>query len=427
MSWLDLAGPKHSYSAIAKNGNGRLELFALTEAGDLHHCWQLEPGDSGTWSEWRSLGRGDWNGVPHSTFAVGLSGKGGLELFLVADSAPTAGGGQIFHNRQTDPNGGEGEWTGWHTLDASESNGWNTHVGPTVIRNADGLLELFVMLADRGVYEEYWWSDYTSSTGIGHYSQTEDGKWKGPEVRQYIETCIEVEGRDDYLCRSDLPVRLVPALNSRGRLELFATVGDLEAKRRGVPGLTHIPVSLWHAWQAEAPVRNWWDSSFSMPGTRPDARLGHTEGGYHNPAVQPVVALDHDGRLELFLLGVGDQDIWVRQQNQVVQSGWSSWRSIGRSREWRHPVVVGDQHNFLTVFASSMTSGAVWYLAHHLNDHNETVWSEDWQPIGDDRDTSGEELLHGITNSDGRIELFASGPDNLGFRHKYQDSPGKWL
>jgi len=63
-------------------------------------------------------------------------------------------------------------------------------------------------------------------------------------------------------------------------------------------------------------------------------------------------------------------------------------------------------------FASSMASG--------------TVWSEDWQPVGNDWDTSGEELLHGITNSDGRIELFASGPDNLGFRHKYQDSPGKW-
>jgi hypothetical protein len=63
MSWPNLAGPKHGYSAIAKNSNGRLELFALTEDGGLHHCWQLEQGDSRAWSEWYALGKGEWNEV----------------------------------------------------------------------------------------------------------------------------------------------------------------------------------------------------------------------------------------------------------------------------------------------------------------------------------------------------------------------------
>src|SRR6476660_4838676 len=218
MSWLNLAGPKHVDSAVAKNSNGRLELFALAEDGDLYHCRQLEPGDSGAWSEWYALGKGEWDQAPPGSFAVGLSGKGCLEVFVVADGAPAYGRGQIFHNRQTNPNGGEDDWTGWHGLDSRATNGWSTDVGPTIVRNADGLLDLFVMSANRGVYETYWWSDYTNSTAVGHYRQTADGKWNGPELRIYIETCIEVEGRDDYLCHSKLPVKLVPALNGGGLL-----------------------------------------------------------------------------------------------------------------------------------------------------------------------------------------------------------------
>jgi hypothetical protein len=346
-----------------------------------------------------------------------------LEVFMVADTTPTNGHGQIFHNRQTNPNGGEGEWTGWHTLDANNTSGWSAIVGPAVVRNADGLLDLFVMSADRGIYTESWWSDYSNSTAVGHYRQTEDDKWSGPELRIYIETCIEVEDDPAYQCESKLPVKLIPSLNSNDRIELFANVGELETKRRGLPGLTYIPASLWHSWQGDGHSKNWWTGSFPMPPIVAD----HGETEYESQAAQPLVALDHDGRLGLYMWGATDHDVWVRKQDPNVQGGWSSWFSIGKSKEWRRPIIVAGQNNILTVFASSMTSNSVWYLAQHLNDDEATVWSDDWQTVDDVGDTSGADLLHAITNQDGRIELFASGPGNVGFRHKYQDASGKWF
>ena len=35
-------------------------------------------------------------------------------------------------------------------------------------------------------------------------------------------------------------------------------------------------------------------------------------------------------------------------------------------------------------------------------------------------------ILQAATNQEGRIEIFADAPDNSGFLHMYQSSPGKW-
>jgi len=434
MKWQTLAGPKHTYSAVAKNSNGRLELFALAEDGDIYHCWQLEAGYSDIWSQWRSLG-GEWAAGTRSrvlprSFAVCMSGRGCLELFVVADGTPPYAKGQIFHNKQTHLDEGEGTWTGWHGLDAKDTDGWSKDVGPTVVRNKDGFLDLFVMSADRGVLKEYWWSDYTSSTAVGHFSQTRDDTWSGPETRVSIETCVEVEGRTDYLCLSKLPVKLVSALNKEGRPELFASVGNLQAKRRGVQGLAHIPANLWHAWRGPGYVRNWWTGSLPMPPTKP----GQPDAEYDSDAAQPLLIQGHDGTLELCMWDPANNDVWVRKQNTSIsmEGDWSPWLSIGASQQWGHPAVVSNRDKLLSVFATSQTSGSIWYTAQHLDDHEEAVWSQEWRPIdngGGDaqtQDSSGAELVHAIANQDGRIELFASGPDSVGFYHKYQARAGNW-
>jgi hypothetical protein len=348
MNWLELAGPKHISSAITKNGNGGLELFALTEEGDIHHCRQTQPGDPASWSTWSSLGKGGWNVTIPKSFALGLSHNGGVEVFLVADCNATDGRGQIFHNMQID--GDERAWSGWHVLDAAQTSGWSTTVCPSVVRNSDGFLDLFVMFADRRLHGGYWWSDYTNSTPVGHFRQSPDGRWSGPDIRTYIETCISEEVGDDYCCNSQLPVKLVAALNSTGRLELFANAGDFEAKRGRSPDLSHIPANVWHSWQGNAPVRRWWSGNFPMPDVEPNA----ASAKYHIDATQPIVALDHDGSLEIFLGGTTDGEIWVKKQDPVVSNGWSSWLKIGSSKGWRRPIVTNNQGNTLTVFASSL-------------------------------------------------------------------------
>src|SRR4029078_1881967 len=118
-------------------------LFVLADDGDIHHCWQLEPGYSEMWSQWRSLG-GEWLREEVSmrrTFAVGVDAGGCLEIFVVGDGAAPYGKGQIFHNKQTHPDEGDGSWTGWHGLKARDADGWSKDVGPTVVRNKDGFLD----------------------------------------------------------------------------------------------------------------------------------------------------------------------------------------------------------------------------------------------------------------------------------------------
>lgn len=452
MNWQTLAGPKHNYSAVAKNSDGRLELLALAEDGSLQHCWQSELGDSATWSDWSSLGKGEWNEPGPHSFAVGLSDSGCLEVFVVADgnysgndigngidadagtNIGTNGSGQIFHNRQIAPGenaaGSEAvegcQWTGWHTLEARYPSGWSTIIGATVVRDAEGLLNLFVMSANRGALREEWLSDYTNSTGVGHYQQTSDGKWSGPELCVYIETCIdagvEVEGRADYRCKSKLPVKLIAALNSDHRLELFANAGGLEAKRRGVSGTVHVRPHLWYARQKSDTGKNWGSDALPMP----PAATGRGNTEYDAPATQPSVIVNHEGNLEVYVWGNTDHGIWVRKEDPSVEGRWPAWHNIGDSREWRRPMVVGDRNNVLTVLASSMISNTIWYLTQFLDDKGRAVWPGEWHAIAEDGDDGRTELVHAVTNQDGRIELFASQPDSVGFVHKYQDKAGQW-
>jgi hypothetical protein len=431
MHWQTLAGPRHIYSAVAGNSDGRLELFALTEGGSLEHCWQMSPGDSAHWSEWHSLGKGEWDEAGPSAFAVALDNNGCLQLLLVADGTTPYAPGQIFHNGQRSAGahgGGADEWIGWQSLDARYAQGWSNSVGPTVVRGTDGRLNLFVMSANRGVLEEKWWSDYTNSTNIGHYQQNQDGSWTGPEIRLSIETCIEVEGRPDYICKSKLPIRLAASLNSDGRLELFANAGDLQAKRRDVSGITYIPAYLWHARQTGDHSKNWGFSDFPMPPTTAGDMKTDYDAQPARPA-EPVVVPNHEGNLELYVWGQTDHHVWSRKQDPTVEGRWLPWCNVGGPKELGRPVVVSDRNHMLTVLATNMTSDTILTLSQSLDDGGRAVWPEEWQSIAagaEGEAAPGTAILQAATNQDGRIEIFTDAPDNSGFLHMYQSSPGKW-
>jgi hypothetical protein len=212
-------------------------------------------------------------------------------------------------------------------------------------------------------------------------------------------------------------------------LELFANAGDLEASRHGVPGITHIPAYLWHARQTSDGGKNWGSSDFPMPPARHAAAgTGMMDTDYGAPATQPSVVLNHEGNLEVYVWSNTDHGIWVKKEDPGVEGRWLPWRNIGDAGEWSRPVVVGDGDNLLTVLASSMTSNEIWYLTQYLDSDGRAAWPSEWHPVMEHEDggVQGRALLHAITNQDGRIELFASGSDRMGFSHKYQDKQGEW-
>jgi hypothetical protein len=224
---------------------------------------------------------------------------------------------------------------------------------------------------------------------------------------------------------------LAAALNSDGRLELFANAGDLEAKRRGVPGITYIPAYLWHVRQSGNHSRNWGSSDFPMPPAPPAppavAGVDMVDTHYGARATQPSVVLNHEGNLEVYVWGNIDHGIWVKKQDPAVEGRWLPWVNIGGAGGWRRPVVVGDGNNLLTVLASNMNSNEIWYLTQDVDSEGRAVWPAEWHPITEDGDgdEQGRELLHAIINQDGRIELFASGSARMGFSYKYQNKQGE--
>jgi hypothetical protein len=165
-----------------------------------------------------------------------------------------------------------------------------------------------------------------------------------------------------------------------------------------------------------------------MPPTdtgQPDA--GNSE--YDSAAAQPCAVQGHDGNLELFMWDSARGAIWARKQDFSIEGGWAPWQSLGGSQKWGHPTVASDGDNLISVFAPAQSSGAVWYLAQHVDESGEVMWAHEWQPVDSEStpDEPGIDLLHAVTNYDGRIELFASGPDGMGFSHTFQQVPGKWL
>jgi hypothetical protein len=124
-------------SRLARNEDGRLELFTKMTDGTMWHRWQPKRGE-GPWRKWHSLGTpGEHTFATFDippTVASNIDGR--LELFVQADD------GSVWHRRQTVPNGG---WSDWSSLEAP---GPSSPGEPVVTRNKDGRLELFMAVTD---------------------------------------------------------------------------------------------------------------------------------------------------------------------------------------------------------------------------------------------------------------------------------------
>ena len=229
--WASLGG-WITQPVVGQNADGRLEVFARGSDGALWHIWQTAPNNG--WSGWASLG-----GVI-SMPTVGRNADGRLEVFAQGTD------GALWHIWQTAPNNG---WSGWASL-----GGWITN--PTVARNADGRLEVFVQGSDNALWHMWQTAPNNGWSGWASPRRLDPQPGGGPERR-----------RPDGGVRAGLGQRVVAHVADRAEQRL-ERLGDASAAGSATRSSTTTRTAgwrcssrgsdgaLWHIWQT-APNNGW--------------------------------------------------------------------------------------------------------------------------------------------------------------------------
>jgi hypothetical protein len=304
--WKPLGGAGLRECEPASDASGRLVMFARNGGGAISVRSQVAP--NGDWGDWRPLG-----GRLLTQFTAGNLQDGSLQLFAV-------GGDQLVYSiGQAGPNGAWGAWSLF---------GGNLPVSSvTAGKNADGRLELYALDPQGAVFHKWQsggaWVDWNPMQGHGI-------------------------------------TQLAAAQNQDGRVEVFALGGD------------QVP---YHAWQL-APNGSWsgWAGGiaatsvvqiaverdaagalqlFLLNVNGSVARLGQTapNGGWEQAAsdlqgshiTQIAAARNPQGRLELFAV-TDDGTVWHRGQNE--SPNWSGWKPLDASQGpevFNHPQLTHDQ------------------------------------------------------------------------------------
>lgn len=311
-----------SEGPLARNADGRLEVFGIGPAGDLRHLWQRGPVGTG-WSELWSLA-GSFEPAEPQVIA-NLDGR--LEVFL-------AGADGFVRHCWQDPNAGS-RWSDFPAI------GPRSATVPAVARNHDGRLELFAV-DDAGALWHAWqlaagsgWSEpaalgsgFAAAPGVG---AALDDRLVLAAVRAGGELVMMAQSSPGRSWSSTVHVgsgmagRPAVAANADGRLAVFAI---------GTDGRLH------HAVQSGYLV------------AAPTA-LGAA------PLVgDPCVTTNPDGRLEVFALGA-DGRLWHSYQQQPGGS-WSGVDAIGGDRLAGSPSVIANDDGRLEVFIRDET-GTCWH------------------------------------------------------------------
>src|SRR5262245_13794394 len=301
--WTTLGHPGQVVAdlSLGINGDGRLEVFALTNQQQIWHIWQVSPG--GDWAGWSLLSSAS---VTASAIAVGQNADTRLELFGIDT------GGAVLHSWQLAPSADWSDWSDWSPMVNPEPGG-----GLTVVRSADGRLEIF--LTPSNVASNVWHA----------YQATPNGGWS------------EWSPLGEPI---GLPIgHLRGAQNADGRLELFAmTPSD----------------GVWHIYQS-TPGGDW---SGWMSLTSAEA-----------PNLEMALGRNIDGRLEVFLLGTNHvSHAW----QTVPNDGWSDWNPMTETDPTgTHLAVARNADGRLEAFLISSVGNAL-HTAQTVANGGWSAWQE---------------------------------------------------
>jgi hypothetical protein len=147
--WHSLGEPPEpvtSQLALVPNKDGRLELFTLDFHAAVWHAWQTTPGDD--WTGWHSLGTPS-DGVSLMSVdppVVARNEDGRLELFMRGNDE------ELWHCWQREA--GSRPWAAWSPL-GSPSDQLKLSGPPMVERNRDGRLEVFAQASDGEIWHRW--------------------------------------------------------------------------------------------------------------------------------------------------------------------------------------------------------------------------------------------------------------------------------
>lgn len=275
-----------SRMAVARNKDGRLELFVVGANWELYHRWQSSPG--GAWSGWRQFD-GSVSGIAAETNADGR-----IEVFAIGLH------GEVYHRWQTSPGG---NWSGW-----KQENGSIHSIA--LARNKDGRLELFAVGLRGEVYRRSQttpggsWSNWIQFDGqVANIAAdtNADGRlelWAvGLRGEVYVRWQTSPGGSwSGWKQQSGTVYREAVSRNADGRLELFAVglFGEVYRRSQNSPG------GSWSGW------------------TQFDGRVSNI-----------ATEANADGRLELWAIGLHGE-VYVRWQTSPGGS-WSPWKQFDGS------------------------------------------------------------------------------------------------
>lgn len=316
--------------------------------------------------------------------------------------------GALWHNWQTSVNGG---WYGWYSLGRPSSSSlmWRE---PAVALNADGRLEVFAIATSGAVWHRWYtcptgcswsaWSNLGGNVPLGDAEVIKDKAGRlvvfvvGTDfavwhIRQQAASCCWPSSWTSLGGVVDFPaIGVTVAVNKTNGLEVF------------VMGTTR---EVYHKYQICAGCG--WYGWYSLGG---DLRS------------IPEVAVNADGRLEVFALGPAFTFLYHKWE--TTSGGWSSgWAmmdsevSFGWSPNPPRSARNADGRLAIFLVRKDAVAGRVWWKAQTCAGCGfPSTWS-----IVDDEGTNTRPAV-GI-NKDGRLDLFGYFP-YIGMLHAVQTCSG---
>lgn len=158
--WHSLASvvPVDARTAVARDANGRLNVFVIGTDGVCYYRRETAANSPTSWTSWASLGTKTWQTDAKPVIAKDQNGS--LEVFIVGTDQ------HLYHNYQS-----SGVWNGWVSLGGTFAKDIRPCIGP----NDDGRLQIFLNLAG-GVMETSWETAINGTTWFSWYSF--GGSWK---------------------------------------------------------------------------------------------------------------------------------------------------------------------------------------------------------------------------------------------------------
>lgn len=281
--WFTLDG--HSVSsapAVARDSSGRLAVFVRSSAGQLIHSRQVSAG-SEAWTTWQPLETG------HAGNPVAIADNSGL-LWVFVRGADN----RLYHKRQVDG----GAWSAWQVFDGAL-------FGDPAVVLFQGRLHVFVRGTDDGIYFKAQNPDSSWSNWVSLGGKTPSN----PAVVARSDTRLDVfvRGKDN------------PALHYK-----YYDLGAWSASWANLGGtVTTDPAVATYAGTVEVIARH---SDGRLRRTQPGSGFWIDLGGPVTTS-DPVIGVNHDGRMEIFVRG-SDGTIYHNYQ-ETPGGSFGTWTSFG--------------------------------------------------------------------------------------------------